>query len=273
MSRADNVLPNSPVGIFDSGVGGISIANAVSRLLPNEDIIYVADSAHAPYGDKPPTLVLDRCRRIVDHLLEQNVKLIVVACNTATLTCIGKLRALYAIDFVGVEPGIKPALQATQSGVVGVMATQNTLSSPQYAQLQSRFAGQSTLINQPCNGLVEQIESLQLDAPETLSMLNKFLQPMLQANADHIVLGCTHYGFLAKQIEAIAGRPVQLINTSEAIAKQVENRLNTLSLLNTNTHRGASKIYSSLMDETTQKVCATLWQGDVTDVAAFDINS
>lgn len=263
---------SAPVGLFDSGVGGISIANAVSTLLPNEDLVYVADSANAPYGEKSSEFLLARCQQIVDFLLSQKVKLVVVACNTATLACIGRLRALYPIDFVGVEPGIKPALGLTQTGVIGVMATQNTLNSDQYAQLQKRYIKNNSIINQPCNGLVEQIESLQFDDEQTATMLRTYLQPMLDAKADHIVLGCTHYGFISKQVASIAGAKVKLVNTSEAIAIQVKNRLSTLGLINPKTSNGAAKLYCSATDEKTQQACRTLWHHNDIKITPFDID-
>lgn len=272
MPSFNSLNRDAPIGIFDSGVGGISIANAITKLLPNEEMIYVADSANAPYGEKSPDLVLARCQRIIDFLISQKVKLIVVACNTATLTCIGKLRSLYAIDFVGVEPGIKPALHATQTGVIGVMATANTLRSPQYAQLQKRFSGDKTIVNQACKGLVEQIENLHFDDAQTIEMLQQYLDPMLKANADHIVLGCTHYGFLSEQIGKIVGEQTTLINTSEAIAKQVENRLIALDILTSKKQKANSRIYSSQFDEKTRFTCETLWHGNFTKTSAFDIN-
>ncbi|WJG08581.1 glutamate racemase [Aliiglaciecola sp. LCG003] len=271
MSSSTNISANTAaIGVFDSGVGGISVANAIADILPNENIIYVADTAHAPYGAKTEAFVTARCKRIVDFLLAKQVKLIVVACNTATLSSIAHLRANYDMEFVGVEPGIKPALEASQSGVIGVMATRNTLQSNQYQRLVKRWAADQTIINQACNGLVEQIEKAQFDAPDTLSLLNTFISPMLEKGADQIVLGCTHYGFLSHQIAALVGNQAQLINTSEAIARRTAVLLQQLKLLNNSEQVGQISVYTSLLDVGFEELCSQLWDRVVKSIDTFD---
>lgn len=237
--------PDLPIGIFDSGVGGLSIAQALRQLLPCEDLVYVADSAHAPYGDKSDAYVQDRCEKIVEFLLGQKVKLVVVACNTATLSCITHLRDNFDIAFVGAEPGIKPALAASKTGVVGVMATQSTLESAQYNRLLDRYRNDKKVIQQACNGLVEQIEAGAFDSESTLLLLNKYLAPMRAQKADQIVLGCTHYGFLSTQIEKILGDSVSLVNTSAAIAKQAAQVLTSNNQLRHSKAIGDMQIFTN----------------------------
>ena len=224
--------PDLPIGIFDSGVGGLSIAQALRQLLPCENILYVADSAHAPYGDKSDAYVQARCEKIVEFLLGQKVKLVVVACNTATLSCITHLRDKFDIAFVGAEPGIKPALAASKTGVVGVMATQSTLESAQYNRLLDRYRNDKKVIQQACNGLVEQIEAGAFDSESTLVLLNKYLAPMRAQKADQIVLGCTHYHFLIPVLKKLLPEGITIIESGPAVAKQTKAILEKYNLLN-----------------------------------------
>jgi glutamate racemase len=260
---------DAAIGVFDSGVGGLSIAKALNQLLPNEDIIYVADSAHAPYGEKSDVFVAQRCQLIVEFLSKQQVKLVVVACNTATLGCISQLRQRFDLPFVGAEPGIKPALAASLTGVIGVLATQSTLDSEKYRTLLERYVGDNQVINQACNGLVEQIEAVDFDSDKTVSLLRKYLEPMLSNRADQIVLGCTHYGFVTPQINALLQGRAQLINTSAAIARQTSHVLKQHNLLTSNTEKGRLSIYSSAYDLGFERTVHALWDTPIAFIGPF----
>lgn len=219
-----------PIGIFDSGLGGLSVLQHIEQLLPQENLVYVADSGFAPYGCQDNQFVEQRSRIITEHLLALGAKAIVIACNTATASIIEAFRAEYGIPFIGVEPGIKPAIQLSRNGNVGVMATTATLSSNRYEALSRRFGHSVNVYNQACPGLADQVEAGQLDAPETLALLDKYLQPLLAKQIDTIVLGCTHYSFLTPLIRRMAGDAITLVDTSRAIAEQLARVLHNESL-------------------------------------------
>ncbi|GGW76743.1 glutamate racemase [Alteromonas halophila] len=236
---------SQPIGIFDSGIGGLSVARAIRELLPSESLIYVADSGHAPYGDKTDTYIYQRMQAITQHLLSCQVKAIVVACNTATTAAIGRLRADCPLPVFGVEPGVKPAVLASKTGVVGVLATPRTLLTPAFDSLRQRFAGQAKVILQPCPQLVPQIETLELDGLPMREMLTRYIQPLFDQGADTLVLGCTHYNFIADLIADIAGPDVTIVRTEPAVAKQVQHRLTQTMQLNTLVNAGTARFYSS----------------------------
>lgn len=248
---------SSAIGIFDSGVGGISVANAISQQLPNENLVYIADSRNAPFGDKSASFIFDRCRYIVDFLLARNVKMVVVACNTATLSCIDELRKHYDIPFVGVEPGIKPAIKASKTGIVGVLATQGSLSSIKYQKLVASIAAEHQVINQPCVGLVELIEGLQFNSQQTLDLLNKYIEPLLARNVDQLVLGCTHYPFVYTQIDSIVNGRAEIIDTSKSVASQVTNIASRIGL-NIEPKR-QTEVFSSLLSDSMREKITRLW--------------
>lgn len=215
-----------PIGIFDSGIGGLSVVRHVLAELPQEHLIYIADQHHVPYGPRPADEILRFSDGITRFLLTQNVKQIVVACNTATAAALTELRRRYPdIDFVGMEPAVKPAANLTQSGKVGVLATAGTFQSQRYAFLMERYASHVQIFENPCVGLVDLIEAGKGDAPETAVLLQTVLTPMLQAGADTIVLGCTHYPFVAGQIRSITGEQVHLIDPAPAIVRQMQRLL------------------------------------------------
>jgi glutamate racemase len=217
--------PTAPIGVFDSGVGGLSVLKAVRQALPQEHLLYVADSANAPYGDRHASFIEDRALAMAQFLVSANAKAIVVACNTATVVAIKKLRALYPLPIVAMEPAIKPAVELSQSRVVGVLATRRTLESPSVAQL-CRLYGQDTRIMlQPCPGLVEQVERGDADSDFTRQLLEHYLAPLLSAGADTLVLGCTHYPFLEPQIRKLVGPSVAIVESSAAVARQLQHRL------------------------------------------------
>jgi glutamate racemase len=215
----------NPIGVFDSGVGGLTILRATRQALPCENLVYVADAAHVPYGQKSPEQIRDRAVAIGGFLLGQAAKVIVVACNTATAAAIDVLRERLSIPIVGVEPAIKPAVAATRSGVVGVLATPATLASERYRSLIERFAGDIRIVAQPCAGLAEHIERGDLDGERTERLLRGFVEPLLAAHADVIVLGCTHYPLVAHIVQRIAGPGVAVIENGTAVAREVARQL------------------------------------------------
>lgn len=227
----ERAAPASPVGIFDSGVGGLSVWREVVRLLPQESTIYVADQAHLPYGPRPADEVRGFAEGITAELLRRGCKAIVVACNTASAAALKHLRERHpGVAFVGMEPAVKPAALRSRSRVAGVMATPGTLQGRMFALAVERFAADLTLVNQPCAGLVERIEAGELDTPATEALLRELLKPMLGAGADTIVLACTHYPFVEPLIRRIAGEAVQVIDPAPAVARQLARLLDERGL-------------------------------------------
>jgi len=222
--------PGEAIGVFDSGVGGLTVLRAIQQQLPLEKLLYVADSAHAPYGEREPEYIADRCMAISQFLQRQSVKALVVACNTASVVAIQELRKAFDIPIVGIEPAIKPAASVTRSGVVGVLATSRTLQSPGVTRLCELYGQNVEIILQPCPGLVDCIERAALETPETEQLLRELLSPMLDAEADTIVLGCTHYPFVRDLIQQIAGSSVTVIEPGAAVARQLNRRLDELNL-------------------------------------------
>ncbi len=219
------------IGIFDSGVGGLSVLASIRSQLPKEDLIYVADSAHAPYGDKSEAQLLERVEQICNYLDRNQVKAIVVACNTATAATVDRLRAQHAMPIVAIEPGIKPAVAASRNGRIGVMATRHMLASSRYQRLLEAFGGDAQIVSRACPGLVEEIEAGRPDSPKTGELLQQYLGPMLAEGIDTLVLGCTHYPLLRPQIAEICGPDVQLLDTGEPVARQLQARLEQSGLL------------------------------------------
>ena len=228
----DSSLPAAaPVAIFDSGLGGLSVLRAVRALLPAQPLIYVADSRYAPYGQRDDDFIADRTLAIGEWLVAQGARALVVACNTATAQSIEFARARLPIPVVGVEPGIKPAALQSKTRVAGVLATQVTLRSARFQALVERHAADLRVICQPGHGLVEAVERCDVDSPELIALLRGYLTPMLDAGADTLVLGCTHYPFLDCAIRSIIGERMALVDTSVAIARQLERVLAQHDLL------------------------------------------
>jgi len=229
-------MPNpGAIGIFDSGVGGLSVLLSVQVLLPKEDLIYLADQAHVPYGSRTLEEVRKFSEDITRYMLEQGVKLIVVACNTASAAALHHLRAMFPkTPFVGMEPAIKPAAEVTRSGVVGVLATPATFQGELYASVIERFASGVRVMQDTCPGLVMEIDRGNLATPSVYSILEKALKPMLEEGIDTVVLGCTHFPFVIPAIKDIVGPAVRVIDPSPAIARQVERLLDTHTLRSKN---------------------------------------
>ncbi len=238
--------PQQPIGIFDSGVGGLSVLRAVRHELPCEDILYLGDQVHIPYGPREKAQIRDFSRAITRFLLAQNAKLIVVACNTASAAALRNLRQEFPdVAFVGMEPAVKPAAETTHTGKVGVLATPTTFAGELYASVVERFAGGVTLYQDACPGLVEEIEKGNLDGPEPRQILEKALEPMLAGGIDTVVMGCTHYPFVIPLIETITGPGVRTIDPAPAIARQVRRLLEQQDLLNPSEEQGAMQFYTS----------------------------
>jgi glutamate racemase len=215
---------NQPIGIFDSGIGGTSIWKEIHNLLPNEKTIYLADSKNAPYGQKSKDEIIALSIKNTDFLIEQNCKLIVVACNTATTNAIKELRAKYNIPFIGIEPAIKPAATKSKTQKIGILATQGTLTSELFYETTKKFHN-TTIIEQVGHGLVQLMENGKINSPEMTQLLYSYLQPMILANIDYLVLGCSHYPYLIPQIKKILPRTIHIIDSGEAVAKQTKNML------------------------------------------------
>ncbi len=214
-----------PIGLFDSGVGGLSVWQEVVRRLPHEATIYFADSAHCPYGPRPVAEVRALSAAITRFLAEQGCKLIVVACNTASAAALESLRAEFEVPIVGMEPALKPAAAATQTGHVGILATAGTLNGDLFKSTAQRHANGVEVHVHVGEGLVEQVETGQLDTPATESLLRRYLEPMLAAQVDQIALGCTHYPLLMPLIERIVAGRAQVIDPAQAVARQVQRVL------------------------------------------------
>ncbi len=236
----------SPLGVFDSGVGGLSVLRALRAELPHEDVIYLADQAHVPYGSRSLEEVRAFSGEITRFLIARGAKLIAVACNTASAAALHWLRQRYPeIPFVGMEPAVKPAAETTRSGVVGVLATPATFQGELYASVVERFARGVTVLQATCPGLVGQIEAGELDSERTRRILERALEPMLERGVDTLVMGCTHFPFAIPAIQRIAGSGVRVIDPAPAVARQAGRLLAARGLLNPSGAPGAVGFYTS----------------------------
>ena len=222
-----------PIGIFDSGIGGLSVWREIARQLPRETTIYFADQIHIPYGPRSLEEIRSFAEAVTRFLLARDCKLIVVACNAASAAALKHLRATFPdVPFVGMEPAVKPAAETTHTGVVGVLGTPATFQGELFASVVERFANGVQLVKEVCPGLVQQVEAGRLTTPDTLEMLDRFLTPIRDAHADTIVLGCTHYPFVIEAIRQLAPG-VNVIDPAPAVARQVDRVLQERGLLNT----------------------------------------
>jgi glutamate racemase len=219
---------NHPIGFFDSGVGGLSVWKEVQGLLPFENTIYLADSRHAPYGEKTRDRITELSSINTELLISRGCKMIVVACNTATTNAIAQLRASYKVPFIGIEPATKPAAIQTKTGVIGILATRGTLASELFLNTSSAYRGDVKIIETVGTGLVPIVESGRLE--EAVPLLQKYVMPMVEQDADNIVLGCTHYPFLRAMIEAIVPDHVNVIDSGAAVARQCKSVLEKRNL-------------------------------------------
>jgi len=233
---------NNPIGLFDSGIGGTSIWKEIHELLPHENTLYLADSKNAPYGQKSKEEIIHLSCKNTEFLLNQNCKIIVVACNTATTNAIKELRAKYDIPFIGIEPAIKPAALNSENNSIGILATQGTLTSELFYQTTQKFQN-TKIIEQIGHGLVPLIENGELDSVEMIRLLKEYLTPMIEANIDYLVLGCSHYPYLIPQIKKILPKHIKIIDSGEAVARQTKKCWKNVLVLNLNTKKGRLSLY------------------------------
>jgi len=239
-------LRAGPVGVVDSGVGGLSVLRHLRAELPAERFLYFADQAHIPYGPRPAAEILAFTAAITRFLLARRAKLIVVACNTATTAALDSLRQLFPdTPFVGMEPAVKPAAAQTRSGVVGVLATPGTFNSDRYASLMARYAAGIQVYEDPCVGLVQLIEAGDVDGEAPRALLWRVVAPMLAAGADTLVLGCTHYPFVRPLLDEIADAGVAIIDPAPAVARQTHNVLQQRDLLAPAARTGSARAYTT----------------------------
>jgi glutamate racemase len=236
----------NPIGIYDSGVGGLSVLREVRSLLPTENLVYFGDQAKVPYGNRPIEELQQLAEGVMRFLIEQHCKLVVIACNTASAAALKPMRALYPdLPIVGMEPAVKPAAEQTLSGKVGVLATPSTFAGALYASVVERFAHDVEVFQDTCPGLVAQIEKGYLSTPKTCRILENAINPMLDAGVDTLVMGCTHYPFVIPEIEKLARGRARVIDPAPAIARQVRHVLEQRELLNPATQTGAMTFYTS----------------------------
>lgn len=241
-----------PIGIFDSGIGGLSVLHHIRELLPAEDLIYVSDRAHLPYGTKTSSFILGRSEYIVDFLVQQGVKAVVIACNTATAVAVAHLRQRYSLPIIGMEPGVKPATARSRNGLIGVLATEGTLTSGKFQNLVAQHSNGADIYYCPCHGWVEAIEHNGASHVKTIELVEQALIPVLEKGVDTLVLGCTHYPFLKDTIEKVAGPSIAIIDTGEPVADHLRRRLSDGNLLSSNPYPGSIAYWCSAPPGKTQ---------------------
>ena len=252
-------MSESAIGVFDSGLGGLSVLRELVAALPQEHFIYVSDAGHCPYGGKRASEITDRAEAITDFLLAKGVKLIVVACNTATIAAIESLRATYTVSFVGMDPAVKPAAVLTRAGVVGVLATGAALAGEKLHRLIERHAAGVRVLTQPCPGLVERVEAGLISSAETRGLVERYTAPLLAQGADVLVLGCTHYPFLKQVIQDVVGPEVTLLDTGAAVARRAVSLLQTERLLTPAGGAGSIRCYTSGDPQLVAETASQLW--------------
>ena len=247
------------VGVFDSGVGGLSVLQHIRQTLPDERLIYVADSGHVPYGDKSPAFIEARALAITRFLISQGAEAIVIACNTATAAAAHTLRVKFnKMPILAMEPAVKPAVAATKSGVVGVLATVGTLESARFAALLDKHGRHVKIETQGCPGLVEQVERGELDSPRTRELVERYTAPLLKHGADTLILGCTHYPFLAPLIREVVGEDIALIDTGAAVARHLQQRIKA-ELPPRIVGEGSAQFFTSGDAEQATRIMSALW--------------
>lgn len=253
------------IGVFDSGVGGLSVLQHIREALPEANLIYVADSGHVPYGGRSAAFIEARAMALTRFLLGQGAEAIVIACNTATAAAALPLRKQFSnIPFIAMEPAIKPAVAATKSNVVGVLATVGTLESARFAALLEKYAGNVKIVTQGCPGLVELVERGDLHSVETRRLVERYTAPLLAAGADTLILGCTHYPFLAPLIREVVGEDIVLIDTGAAVARELKRRVETELLPRAQVGETGEEFFFTSGDaEQAARIIAALWQTNV----------
>jgi glutamate racemase len=252
-----------PVGVFDSGVGGLSVLRALRQALPHEHFIYVADTAYAPYGERSAAEITARTQALAASLVAHGAKALVVACNTATVVAVEHLRQRFTLPIVAIEPAIKPAVALSRSGVVGVLATAATVASTSVQRLCREWAGQATVHLVACPGWVEQVERGELHTEHTRALVATQVQPLLGKGADTLVMGCTHFPFLRAAIETVAGSNVHLVDPAPAVAQQLLRRLAAAGIQRTVGPVGATAFFTTGQCEAVRPVLRGLWGAEV----------
>ena len=248
-----------PIGIFDSGVGGLSVLKAIREELPNEDLMYVGDSGCAPYGERARAFVRERSSAIARFLLQRRAKAIVVACNTATSIAVESLREQFTVPIVAIEPAVKPAAARTKSRIVGVLATTGTLSSAKVAKLLAAYGSDVKFLIQACPGLADQVERGELSSDSTRTLVVRYVRPLIDKGADILVLGCTHYPFLRPLIAEVAGPGVEVIDPAAAVARELRRRLDASGLLRMSATAGEEQFWTTGSEDEATKVVRQLW--------------
>lgn len=251
-----------PIGVFDSGVGGLSVLRHIRDLLPSEKLIYVADREHIPYGNKSNDFITERSTFITELLLQHGAKAIVVACNTATAAAIHTLRERFTIPIIGMEPGVKPAILHSKSGIIGILATEGTLGSGKFKVLLERHANGAEIYIKPCHGWVEHIEQDQRNSTMTMDLVRETLAPLLAKGVDTLVLGCTHYPFLTQAIRQAAGDDIAIIDTGLAVTAHLRRRLDQANLLNDASTPADVHFWCTGSLEEMRQLASRLWGGD-----------
>ncbi|MEO8332609.1 MAG: glutamate racemase [Gallionella sp.] len=252
------------IGVFDSGVGGLSVLHHIRAALPDALLVYVADSAHVPYGDKSPPYIEARSLALTRFLVEQGAEAIVIACNTATAAAAATLRARHTLPIVAMEPAVKPAVAATRSGVVGVLATIGTLESARFAALLEKYAGEVEIVTQGCPGLVEAVERGDLHGLEARRLIERYTAPLLARGADTLILGCTHYPFLAPLIREVLGEQITLVDTGAAVARELKRRVET-ELPARSSGEPSAQFWTSGETADATRIMSVLW-GNIVEV-------
>lgn len=251
---------SAAIGVFDSGVGGLSITKCIAAQLPHENIIYIADSLHAPYGEKSVDFIIQRVNTIAKLLIAKGVKAIVIACNTATVNAIEQLRAQVNIPIIGVEPAIKPAAKQSISKKIAILATQATSGNQRFKDLIDLHHNGAQVLIQPCPGLVEFIEQGKQHSPACNALLRQYIEPLVNQGIDTLVLGCTHYPFVQHQISVIAGPQVSIIETAAPVTLQLSKKLAEMDLTASSSQQGQTQFFSSLVTKQQEQIFSQLWQ-------------
>lgn len=255
-----SIFDSRPIGIFDSGVGGISIAKCIQQQLPHEHLIYTADSRHAPYGEKTRDFIQQRVNAIATMLVAQQAKALVLACNTATVNAIDQLRERLTIPIIGVEPAIKPAVMHSKSKKIALLVTQATATNPRFLALVARFSQGAQVIIQPCPGLVELIEQGQRQSQQCIALLKRYVCPLIDQGVDTLVLGCTHYPFLTNSISKLVGPQITIVETATAVAQQLQRQLQQQQVIACPSQTGRVRIICSERTPAAQALFSDLWQ-------------
>lgn len=251
------------IGVFDSGVGGLSIAKAIKLILPEENIVYFADVEFSPYGNKLKSTIKQRTENITKFLIEQNCKIIVVACNTATVNSISNLRSKFSLPIVGIEPAIKPAVLQSKTGVIGVLATEQTLESDSFKQLKAKYSKKIRIEGKACPKFVSLVENLAHNHGQAIEVAEQYIRPLLSLGCDQIVLGCTHFSFLKPAIKKVVGAEVNIIDTATPVAMQLKRQIHSLNLETLSSKHGAVEFWTSGDSIKLTESISEFWQQDI----------